>query len=142
VRLWSLHPQYLDTKGLVALWRESLLAAAVLKGQTRGYRHHPQLTRFRNCSKPVGAINYFLGVIHEESEKRGYHFDAGKTGRKTTSLKLSVTAGQLLYEWEHYRAKVKIRDPAFFRRIAKIKKPEPHPLFKVRAGTIEPWEKV
>lgn len=43
MRLWSLHPQYLDAKGLVALWREGLLAQAVLAGQTRGYKRHPQL---------------------------------------------------------------------------------------------------
>ena len=36
MRLWSLHPRYLDAKGLVALWREGLLAQAVLKGQTKG----------------------------------------------------------------------------------------------------------
>jgi len=30
MRLWSLHPRYLDAKGLVALWREGLLAQKVL----------------------------------------------------------------------------------------------------------------
>jgi carboxyl-terminal processing protease len=29
MRLWSLHPKYLDAQGLVALWREALLAKAV-----------------------------------------------------------------------------------------------------------------
>jgi hypothetical protein len=29
-RIWSLHPKYLDARGLVALWREGLLAQAVL----------------------------------------------------------------------------------------------------------------
>ncbi|HEU5178767.1 MAG TPA: pyrimidine dimer DNA glycosylase/endonuclease V, partial [Burkholderiales bacterium] len=32
MRLWSLHPKYLDARGLVALWREALLAQAVLRG--------------------------------------------------------------------------------------------------------------
>ncbi|MGP1680491.1 MAG: pyrimidine dimer DNA glycosylase/endonuclease V [Giesbergeria sp.] len=36
MRLWSLHPQYLDSKALVALRREGLLAQAVLAGLTRG----------------------------------------------------------------------------------------------------------
>jgi hypothetical protein len=31
MRIWSLHPKYLDSKGLVALWRESLLAKNVLR---------------------------------------------------------------------------------------------------------------
>ena len=37
MRLWTIHPRYLDSRGLVALWRESLLARAVLRSQTRGY---------------------------------------------------------------------------------------------------------
>ncbi|HKX52383.1 MAG TPA: pyrimidine dimer DNA glycosylase/endonuclease V [Nitrosospira sp.] len=37
MRLWTLHPRYLDTKGLVAAWREALLAQKVLSGLTSGY---------------------------------------------------------------------------------------------------------
>jgi hypothetical protein len=33
MRLWSLHPEYLDANGLVALWREALLAQAFLQGK-------------------------------------------------------------------------------------------------------------
>jgi len=47
VRIWSLHPKYLDRQGLTACWREALLAQAVLNGATRGYTRHPQLVRFR-----------------------------------------------------------------------------------------------
>ena len=43
MRLWSIHPRYLDSMGLVALWREALLAQAVLRGETKGYKFHPQL---------------------------------------------------------------------------------------------------
>jgi len=46
MRIWSLHPKYLDTKGLVALWRDALLARHVLQGKTTGYKNHPQLNRF------------------------------------------------------------------------------------------------
>jgi hypothetical protein len=48
MRLWSLHPQYLDPAGLVAVWREGLLARAVFAGQTTGYKHHPQLAHLTN----------------------------------------------------------------------------------------------
>ncbi|MDI6747818.1 MAG: pyrimidine dimer DNA glycosylase/endonuclease V [Rhodocyclaceae bacterium] len=41
MRLWTLHPRYLDARGLVALWREARLAQAVLGGKTRGYTHTP-----------------------------------------------------------------------------------------------------
>jgi Pyrimidine dimer DNA glycosylase len=47
MRIWSLHPQYLDRQGLTAAWREGLLAQKVLTGTTKGYRNHPQLRRFR-----------------------------------------------------------------------------------------------
>ena len=50
MRLWSLHPKYLDIKGLVACWREGLLARKVLLDQTKGYKNHPQLIRFNRSN--------------------------------------------------------------------------------------------
>jgi hypothetical protein len=34
MRLWSLHPKHLDRQGLLAVWREGLLAQEVLRGET------------------------------------------------------------------------------------------------------------
>ena len=45
MKLWSIHPKYLDAKGLVALWREALLAQKVLDGKTEGYKNHPLKAR-------------------------------------------------------------------------------------------------
>ena len=75
MRLWTLHPRYLDPQGLVALWREGLLARAVLAGQTRGYRHHPQLRRFQAQAAPLAAIDAYLLAVHQEASARGYNFD-------------------------------------------------------------------
>ncbi len=141
MRLWSLHPGYLDAKGLVALWREGLLARAVLKGQTQGYQHHPQLERFRRCSKPVVAIEVYLRAVYDESRKRGYRFDAGKLGRKIVCSRLWVTEGQLRYEWAHLTAKIKRRTPVHYQKIRGIEQPRPHPLFRVKAGGIASWER-
>ena len=80
VRLWTFHPKYLDARGLVALWREGLLARAVLKRQTKGYRHHPQLARFRAHPSPIAAINAYLRMVLVEAEARGYAFDRTKIG--------------------------------------------------------------
>ena len=80
MRLWSLHPKYLDTKGIVALWREALLAQAVLRGDTKGYRHHPQLARFKAAHKPLHAITAYLSAIHKEAVRRNFKFDASKIG--------------------------------------------------------------
>jgi hypothetical protein len=55
MRIWSLHPTLLDTKGLVALWREALLAKHVLSGSTIGYQNHPQLKRFKSSPNPHAA---------------------------------------------------------------------------------------
>src|SRR5690348_2594321 len=111
MRLWTLHPKYLDAKGLVALWREALLAQKVLQGKTSGYRHHPQLIRFRAYAKPVAAITAYLKAVHDEACRRGYQFDGAKIVRHRTTIKLDETEGQLLYEWEHLKRKLKRRSP-------------------------------
>jgi hypothetical protein len=81
VRLWTLHPKYLDAQGLVALWREALLAREVLRGRTNGYRQHPQLKRFQSCTSPRTAINRYLALVYAEARSRGYAFDRSKLGR-------------------------------------------------------------
>jgi hypothetical protein len=142
MRLWSLHPKYLDPKGLVALWREGLLAQAVLTGQTRGYRQHPQLVRFLHSTTPRKHIAAYLGLIHAEAARRGYCFDARKVGQSGVVMPLIVTQGQLAYEWEHLACKLSRRAPLWLERWAGATKPEPHPLFRVVAGGIADWEVV
>ena len=141
MRLWSLHPRYLDARGLVALWREGLLAQAVLRGQTRGYRHHPQLLRFHEQRSPAGAIAEYLRGVHAEAATRGYLFEVGKIGRARASTRLSVTRGQLEFEWEHLTEKLRERDPERLARLAAVKKPRPHPLFRVVRGGVASWER-
>src|SRR5262245_42918183 len=105
MRLWSLHPRHLDARGLVALWREGLLAQAVLRGLTRGYRHHPQLSRFRGSRAPVAAVARYLHAVCDEADRRGYRFDRRKLGRRVSGARIAVTSGQLAYEWTHLKAK-------------------------------------
>src|SRR6186713_81980 len=100
MRLWTLHPKYLDAKGLVALWREGLLARAVLRGATRGYRHHPQLDRFRAQDAPLSAINAYLGAVVDEAEKRGYAFARDKLGPVRVRVVIRCGAGQCAHEWQ------------------------------------------
>ncbi len=140
MRIWSLHPKYLDTKGLVALWRETLLAKHVLEGKTKGYKNHPQLFRFKNSEKPLDAINQYLSSVYEEAVRREYHFDIRKFNRPRKPVQLSVTQGQFDYELKHLMKKLKLRDSKLFRELKKIKPTEPHPLFTIIEGTIEQWE--
>jgi hypothetical protein len=141
MRLWSLHPQYLDARGLVALWREALLAQAVLRGQTRGYQHHPQLDRFRARKAPVSAVNAYLAGVHREAMARGYAFNKAKIGAPRHSPPMTVTAGQLSYEWGHLLAKLAIRDPERHERLLTMRSIECHPLFQQVPGEVEPWER-
>src|SRR5512146_1122488 len=113
MRLWSLHPRFLDARGLVALWREGLLARAVLRGETRGYRHHPQLERFRARRDPVAAIDCYLSRVLDEARERGYHFDATKVAyRRCRHDLVAVESGQLEHEWRLLLDKLHKRSPA------------------------------
>lgn len=141
MRLWSLHPRYLDSKGLVALWREALLAQKVLKGDTRGYRAHPQLERFRVESAGIAAIATYLEEIYRESVRRGYNFDKNKIAPGRIRTKIAVSAGQIDFELEHLRSKLRVRDHACFERIAWLKRPLTHPLFTRIPGPVEEWER-
>jgi hypothetical protein len=141
MRLWTVHPSYLDARGLVALWREALLARAVLAGRTRGYQHHPQLCRFRDAPDPEGAINAYLQAVYAESTRRGYCFDAGKLGPVRTVVPIIATHGQLDVEWRHLTAKLRRRSPATFRAVRSVTRPRAHPLFRVRPGAVAAWER-
>ena len=141
MRLWTLHPRYLDAAGLVALWREALLAQAVLLGKTTGYRQHPQLDRFRQVRSPAGFIAAYLREVHRESLVRGYTFAFEKIGPTRTASRIAVTSGQVACEWRHLLNKLKIRDPVRHARFFRGKRPAVHPLFRVVAGDVEPWER-
>ena len=141
MRLWSLHPQYLDAKGLVALWREALLAQAVLRGKTAGYRHHPQLQRFRAQPSPVCAIAAYLGAVHEAATARGYSFDASKIAPGRVAAPIAVPSGQLDFEWRHLMAKLEARAPTWRKAMDETDAVQPHPLFRVVPGGIADWER-
>ena len=141
LRLWSIHPSYLDAKGLVAVWREGLLSRAVLRGRTRGYRNHPQLNRFRLHAAPVSAINHYLTAVLAEAETRGYQFDRSRIGPIRNRSRIAVNRGQLAFELAHLRAKIRRRSPVDLTRLPVPADLRPHPIFRVRTGDVEPWEK-
>ncbi|MGZ4857807.1 MAG: pyrimidine dimer DNA glycosylase/endonuclease V [Methanobacteriaceae archaeon] len=142
MRLWSLHPQHLDSKGLIALWREGLLARAVLRGQTRGYKNHPQLIRFKEQPDPLATIDSYLLHVRQEALNRHYQFKKDLIGDKFINYLLNVTKGQLIYETKHLKAKLIHRDPYKYEEIGKVQMLLPHPIFKMIEGEIEPWEKI
>lgn len=142
MRLWSLNPEYLDPVGLVALWREGLLAQKVLLGLTRGYRSHPQLARFRACPDPLLAIGCYLRGVAREADRRGYRFDGAKVVASGPCERLKVQRGQIEYEWEHLLGKLRSRSPDLYEANRSIVSPAPHPLFAIVPGGVEQWERV
>ena len=144
MRLWSIKLEWLDSIGLVALWREALLAKKVLNEMTKGYRNHPQLLRFKNCEKPLNAINTYLFYVSEEALKRGFNFNLGKinVGLVDMSITLKVSQGQLDYELALLKSKLKARSIEKYRIIEGIPKGEPNRMFTSYDGSIEIWEKI
>jgi len=134
MRIWSLHPKYLDTRGLVALWRETLLAKHVLEGKTKGYKNHPQLIRFRNAEYPIDLINQYLSEIYYEAERRHFNFDKQKIEWGFKKSKVPVTTGQLNYEVKHLLTKLEKRDFNLYKELKSKSKFETHPIFKLVNG--------
>lgn len=141
MRLWTVHPRYLDGKGLLAAWREGLLAQAVLLGQTRGYTRHPQLHRFRTRSSPMACIACYLTEIANEADRRGYKFDRTRILARRSTGKLIETRGQLQFEWKHLKRKLRRRAPKVYRSCCKISAPAASPMFRIVPGPIQEWEK-
>jgi hypothetical protein len=142
MRIWTVHPKYLDPRCLVALWREALLAQKVLRGLTVGYKSHPQLLRFRAQAGPVAAMAAYLSGVRDEAVSRGYSFDASKIARGRSAQAMTETEDQLLYEWQHLKAKLQARSPEFFARVKYLVMPESHPLFTIVPGEVRDWERV
>jgi len=142
LRLWSIHPRYLDWMGLGALWRESLLAQTVLAGETRGWRNHPQLGRFKDHPESMDAIGFYLLKIREEAGFRGYSYDGSKIRRPVNRVALtSITTGQLLHEFSLLLERTRLRTPAWHEMLRKVYDlPKAHPLFEVVEGDVGGWE--
>lgn len=140
MRLWSIHPSYLDAKGLVALWREGLLAQNVLLGKTKGYKNHPQLIRFKAAENPAGAIASYLEAVADEADRRGYHFDRNKIINEELGGSITVTTDQLDYEFKHLLEKLRKRDSVRYEQLFKTTEIELHPIFNKVTGDREDWE--
>ena len=93
MRIWTVHPKFLDQKGLGAAWREGLMAQSVLskylKGMKAGYSNHAQLIRFKQQKKPLQALCNYMHYLWEESVERGYSYNRKLIKLEKTSAKVS-----------------------------------------------------
>ena len=144
MRLWTINFKYLDAKGLVALWREALLAKNVLAGLTKGYKNHPQLDCFYAHENALEAINAYLAEVYAQACARGYKFDAAKAGEfdERNLVKIAVSSGQIEYEFAFLQKKLKSRDINAYEQKLSVKNIEIASIFKEVEGEIESWEKV
>lgn len=141
MRIWIIHPYYLDAKGLVALWRETLLAQNVLLAKTKGYKNHPQLLRFKKHAFPLQAISNYLHDVCDEAENRKYNFNRDKIQKSWQKIeKIPVTSGQIEYEWVHFLKKIEIRDQNRFQTFRNETEIKIHHVFEKIEGEIEKWE--
>ena len=142
MRLWSIHPKYLDWMGLGALWRESLLAQKVLSGETKGWKSHPQLKRFKDHSQPMDAIGFYLARISEEASSRGYIYDQSKIRRPSVSASLiPVSVSQLCYEFSILLDRTQKRSSSWYEKLRFINGlPDANPIFHVYDGEVCDWE--
>jgi hypothetical protein len=142
MRIWSIHPQYLDWMGLGAQWREGLLAQKVLQGETKGWRNHPQLDRFKEHPQPIEAIGFYLKEIHNEAISRKYNYNFSKILEPSESIqRIELNQGQIIYEFEILQNRLKDRTPKKYQENLGVSEVIPHPLFILREGTPEFWEK-
>lgn len=141
MRLWSLSLSYLDSKGLVALWREGLLAQKVLQGLTKGYKNHSQLDRFKKLSNPANGVSCYLSHVADEADRRNYNFNRSKIA-PFDPVMLCVTTDQLDYEFAHLMNKLKTRDPERCESLKTLVSPSAHPIFNIISGPVAKWEKV
>jgi hypothetical protein len=141
MRLWTIHPKHLDRLGLVAVWREGLLAQAVLEDKTKGYKNHPQLKRFRIHPEPLQAIAYYLHEVYLEAKARGYNFDRSKFNHDVTPSSIQISSGQLDFEVKHLLSKLEERSKKHFDLLVESENIAPHPLFEIVPGDVEDWEK-
>ena len=141
MRIWTLHPRCLDQKGLVALWREGLLAQKVLMGLTKGYVNHPQLLRFRAHAKPLAMLSAYLHGVCDEARSRSYRFDCAKIMATPWGGRVEESEGQLRYEWAHLLNKLEKRDPSRYEEYYYIRHPKAHPLFRIVPGDKKEWER-
>ena len=146
MRIWSLHPAHLDRIGLVAGWREGLLAQAALARPEGGYGRHPQLERFRMSPDPLAALGTYLEHLADEADERGYRFDRSRVAVRRSGdpsvihAQLVVINGQLALEREHLLAKLDRRSPSDAARL-RADPLRAHPSFVVVPGVVAAWER-
>ncbi|MDW5563812.1 MAG: pyrimidine dimer DNA glycosylase/endonuclease V [Methanomassiliicoccus sp.] len=141
MRLWSIHPRYLDPPGLGGLWREALLAQGVVAGRTLAYRNHPQTRRLLEQPDPWGAIHDYLIGVWDEAHRRGYAYQRSRILPHAGDHPMEVPRGQFEYEAALLRLKLEARSPRYLAGLPRPGDALPHPSIRMVEGGIAWWER-
>lgn len=150
MRLWSLHPSYLDKQALQVCWADALQALEYYK-QERAYMKgitndlspyfYPCLDRFRMTGSPIAHITNYLHGLCDESERRNTPFGRAKLPEFTPGLRLKVTDGQIAREEKLLLLQLNRRKQTqLWMDLFVAEYVQPHPLFEIVSGPVEPWE--
>ena len=145
MRIWSLHPQYLDQKGLGGQWEEGIIAQNTLFFQEGKYLNYPVLHRVKAHQEPVAWIGMYLNeILKEANVNRGYNYNDQLIKQLKPTLPMPVTRGQLYYEWTLLQGRLQKRDPVkmSLNDGVDINNIKANPMFYVIDGDIEDWERV
>lgn len=161
MRVWSIHPAYLDTKGLVASWKEGIQGLNALRnprkpnGKWAMFAHHPQLIRFKRFENPELCLSEYLHFIADEADRRNYNFNRNLILPRLDEnpYQIWITCGQLIYEWDFLSHKVTCRTGFWEYGKPTINGKSTvetiaswscvvHPMVVLIPGDIECWEKV
>lgn len=166
MRLWTIHPTFLDNEGLHGLWREGLLAQKIIEDPTHGRSNNPQIARFRNHVSPISILGAYLWTVGHEGMERGFKYNVARIEDppmlgsimvpkgSSGDPRIPVTEEQIRFEFDHLFSKLEERDPVSLEKIlnysvqSTIKYREDfrlkaiNPAFRIVVGPIESWEKV
>ena len=149
MRIWTLHPRFLDRQGLLGQWREALQAKNALLDphHSSNVCHERQLRRFKAAKiQALSCMGVYLHAVADEMILRGYKPNVSLIPYYvgTPSL-IPVTQGQVNFEIAHLMAKLTERDPSRLLPLSKIRvlmSNQLNPIFKEVGGDIESWEKI
>lgn len=131
--LWSVHPQYLDKHGLMALWREGLLAQKALCASAAVSQSNPQLRRFKNNDNPLRAIGTYLSFVAAEGARQGYNLNHEKILYPNFDQEvIPVDASQIAFEAERLKNKLRIRDKLKFKQLSSSRDIAANPIFNIQ----------
>lgn len=134
--LWSVHPRYLDNKGLISAWNRGLQLQKQLSTEPARNTGNSQLIMFSRQEKPLHAIGSYLSFIASEGCRRGYKFTHEKILYPNFDEELlPIDSEQLRSENQMLQNRLKTRDKNRYQQLSSQSWPETHPLFNRKTET-------